>query len=117
MATSYDLNITQGSRFNIRLAISNDDLAPFNLSGYSTRGNVKFRHSDSTVLLNLNPLPFSGNSGEALISGYVDISLLGAQTAALPVVEGVYDVEIYNNSGFVEKAILGYCNIIPEVTT
>ncbi len=117
MATSYDLNITQGSRFSIRLEVYNEDLTSFNLSGYSTRGHVKFRHSDTGILLNLNPTPVSGVNGSALISGLVDINLSGAQTAGIPIVQGIYDVEIYNNEGFVEKAILGYCNILPEVTT
>ena len=116
MATSYDLNITQGSRFSVRLEISNEDLSAFNLSGYSSRGYVKFRHSDTGILLDLNPTPVTGLNGISLISGFIDINLSGAQTAGVPVVQGIYDVEIYNSGGFVEKAILGYCNFLPEVT-
>jgi hypothetical protein len=38
------------------------------------------------------------------------------ETAALPVVQGRYDVEIYNVGGTVYRVLEGKANIHPEIT-
>ena len=51
------------------------------------------------------------------VSGIISISLSAAQTSALPVTVAVYDVEIYSANNYTFKAIRGYAEITPEVTT
>jgi len=111
MATNYNLNITRGSNFSIRLVAKDENSLPINLSGYSARSYVKHHYSSTGVLLDLNPTPV-----EPLASGYIDITLSGAQTTGVPIVQGVYDLEIFSGT-YVDKLIKGYANIFPEVTS
>ena len=95
MATTYDLNITQGSSFNIRLTAKDSDSNYINLSGYSISGYVRNRYSDSSYLLDMTPTIVSGGSPDAILSGLVDIQLDPIQTSALPVTQAIYDIEVY----------------------
>ena len=111
MATNYNLNITRGSNFSIRLVAKDENGVAIDLNGYSARSYVKHHYSSTGVLLDLNPEP-----AEPLASGYIDINISGAQTIGLPIVQGVYDLEIYSGT-YVDKLIKGYANIFPEVTS
>ena len=115
MAAIYDFNITQGSQFDVRLTINDENGAALNLSGYNARGYLKHRYSDTGNLLDLSPTIVSGSDGLYPVSGLIDVSLLASQTSTLPVVQGVYDVEIYKGA-YVDKVIKGVANIHPEVT-
>ena len=53
MATTYDLNITQGSSFNIRLTAKDTEGNYINLSGYTVSGYIRNRYSDTSYLLNM----------------------------------------------------------------
>lgn len=116
MAAIYDFNITQGSQFDVRLTIKDSVGLPMNLSGYAARGHLKHRYSDTGVLSNLSPAVVSGVAGDMTASGFVDISLLPSQTSSLPIIQGVYDIEIYTAGTYADKVIKGVANIHPEVT-
>jgi len=117
MAAIYDFNITQGSQFDIRLTVKDSNGDPLNLSGYNSRGYLKHRYSDTGAILDLSPAIVSGSAPDYLTtaSGLIDVSLLASQTSALPVVQGVYDIEIYSST-YVDKVIKGVVNVHPEVT-
>jgi hypothetical protein len=111
MASHYDLNITKGNSFNVRLVAVDPSGAAFNLTDWSLRGYAKLRYSSQTVLIDLSPtkaVPYT--------QGFIDISLPSTFTKDLPVTEGVFDIEMYNSQGFVDKLIKGYVRIFPEVT-
>jgi hypothetical protein len=105
---SYNLEITQGEAFSLSVTAKDDAGAALNLSGYSVTGGIKYRYSDTGLLA-----PFSGTIASA-ISGVVSITMTPAQTAALPITQGVYGVEIYSDSNTV-KLLNGYIFIYPEV--
>ena len=112
MATDYNLEITQGSDYSIRLNLKESDGSLVNLSGYSVSGFVKHRYSDTGVILDL--LPSIAGDGT---SGVVDISLNAAQTSVLPIMEGIYDVEKYNSDyTSISKVLKGKVLVYPEVT-
>ena len=112
MAAEYDLNITRGSQFSVRLIAQNEDGTPLNLSGHGVRGYVRNSYT-SPVLLDLNPQKVVGFE----TSGYIDILLTSIQTSGVPITEAVYDIEVFNSgSSYVEKLIKGYADILPEVT-
>tara|TARA_Y100000361_G_scaffold145177_1_gene154065 strand:- start:1529 stop:1879 length:351 start_codon:yes stop_codon:yes gene_type:complete len=115
MATTYDLNITQGSSFNIRLTAKDDAGNHINLSGYSVSGYIRNRYSDSSFLLNMEPSIVSGGSPDAITSGKVDINLAATGTAALPITQAMYDVEVYKNDQVI-KLLNGKANVHPEAT-
>tara|TARA_Y100001963_G_C6776903_1_gene447814 strand:+ start:2529 stop:2867 length:339 start_codon:yes stop_codon:yes gene_type:complete len=111
MAADYNLNITKGSSFTIRLVAQDTNGNIIDLTNWNLRGYAKIKYSESTLLVDLAPqkvAPFT--------NGFVDINLSAAATATLPVTEGVYDIEMYDNGGYVDKLIRGYVRVYPEVT-
>ena len=115
MATSYDINLTRGSDFNVRLVVKDDNGTSVNLSGYSASGHIKNKYSDTGNLLNLSPVVVAGVGGAGYVSGFIDLHLPAAQTTGLPITQGVYDIEIYQGT-YHQKVIIGQANIYPEVT-
>ena len=111
MAAHYDLNITQGNSFFVRLAAVDPNGTAFNLTDWNLRGHAKIKFSDSTALVDLSP-----TKATPFTDGLIDINLPSTLTRNLPVTEGVYDIEMYNSTGFVDKIIKGYVRIYPEVT-
>ena len=77
MPTNYDLNITRGSDFSVRLSVKDSAGSPYNLSGYQTSGVVKYRYSDSNSFINLSPVIVSGVAGAYYASGLIDLSVSG----------------------------------------
>ena len=111
MAAHYDLNITKGSSFTIRLVAQDTSGSVIDLTNWNVRGYAKIKYSESNLLVDLNPQKVSPNT-----NGFIDIQLAAATTATLPVTEGVYDVEIYDSSGYVDKVVAGYVRVFPETT-
>jgi hypothetical protein len=87
MATKKDLVIDQGSRFNVIIAVTGIS----DMTGYSARGMVRARATDSTVLLDL------GNylSVDA-VNKQVTIDMPGSASDSFTWDHGVYDIEVYN---------------------
>jgi hypothetical protein len=112
MAAHYDLNITKGNSFNVRLVAVNPNGAAFDLTGWSLRGYAKLKYSSQDVLIDLSP-----TKAAPYTEGFIDISLPATFTKNLPITEGVFDIEMYNDLGFVDKLIKGYVRIFPEVTS
>lgn len=116
MATSYDLNVTRGSDFSVRLNVKDSAGGAYNLSGYSVSGVAKYRYSSSNSLLDLSPVIVSGTNGSLYASGIIDVNVSGTNTTGVPIVQGIYDIEIYKGT-YHEKVIKGKINILPEVTS
>jgi hypothetical protein len=112
-AVAVDLPLTQGSLFQIRIALTDDFGDPQDLTGYGIRGAVKNRYSDSAPLITFTPVIFDATGG------LIDIDILPSESAALPVTEAIYDIEKYllADSENVEKIVKGKFLINPEVTT
>jgi|TARA_Y100000310_G_C20675859_1_gene812998 hypothetical protein len=125
MATTYNIDINQGSTLDLRFKVKDDDSIPINLSGYSARGVARFRYGTGSVLLDLDPKVVSGNGTDPTLgaSGFIDVYIRPGTTSGLPIVQGIYDIEKYEtvpaSSGDwnVQKVARGYVNVIPEVTT
>jgi len=115
MATTYDLNITQGSSFNIRLTAKDTAGNYINLSGYNVSGYIRNRYSDTSYLLDMEPAMVSGGNPDAIFSGLVDIALHPTGTAALPITQAMYDIEVYKGSTVI-KLLNGKANVHPEST-
>lgn len=111
MPSIVDIDIYRGTEFDLRLALKDSSGAPFNLSGYNARAKIKYRWSDSTGICDITVTPASGY----LVSGYLDMFIASTGTANLPIMQALYDVQIYDNSNYVEQFVKGYANIYPEV--
>jgi hypothetical protein len=122
MATVYNFSATQGSQLSVRLNVKDASGDAINLSGYATRGVVKYRYSSDNTLVDLDPTIVSGESGISYVSGLIDVYLSGSQTSGLPVGDFVYDIEKYpvgasNTEGAVDKILAGSFLVYPQVTT
>ena len=110
MATSYNLNITQGSEFFVTFNLSDSAGTPINLNQYQLRAKAKRRYGDTGALDDLNP--YTG----VPTSGIVNLKILAATTATLPVCQGFYNLELYSGT-YAENIIEGKVKVYPEATT
>lgn len=116
MLVYYNLDVIQGSTFSAQLSLKQADGTAVDLEGYSVRGHIKYKYGTNVVLLDLEPAVVT-TGGFTAASGVVNITLDAIDTAALPVMMGVYDIETFNNDGEVNKVLDGKVRIHPEVTT
>ena len=122
MATVYNFSATQGSQLSVRLNVKDASGNALDLSGYDTRGIVKYRYSSANTLVDLEPTIVTGNEGSGYVSGLIDVYLSGSQTSVLPVGDFVYDIEKYPSGagdveGAVDKILAGGFLVYPQVTT
>ena len=111
---AYNTNIwiTQGDSFCYRFKVF-DDGAAVDLSDYNIRAFLKLKISDTGQIETFTTAALS----DAGINNIVELTLTAAQTTCLPVTEAIYDVEIqHKTTNKVEKVLIGYFNIKPEVT-
>jgi len=122
MLAYYNLDIIQGSTFSAQLTIKDSSGSRVDLTDYSVRGHLKYNYGTGVSLMDLSPTVNIGatlnpaTSTYTAASGVIDVKLTAAQTATLPVIMGVYDIETYNNDGEVNKVLDGKARIHPEVT-
>jgi hypothetical protein len=127
MATTYDIEVIQGSELDLRLNVKDDAGIALTLEGYKLRGIVKHRYGDATAYIDLKPKVFTDSSVTPAItaaSGLVDIFLSGVQTTGLAVGVHRYDLERYNEEEIngvttepsVFKLMKGKFVVSPEVT-
>jgi len=107
----YDIELEQGSYYSLAVLVSDSTGAPINLSGYSGYAPIKAGHGSSGVLgafdVSFN-LPYE--------SGQITLSMEPSGTAALPVIQGVYELEIYPPNGHNIKYLRGYAIVCPQVS-
>lgn len=105
----YDICFKQGSSFSLIINVTGSDGNPTNISGYTGSAPIAHKYGDTGVLgyFNLNIT----NS----ISGQITMSLNYSETAALPVTQAVYELELENPQGERSKYLYGYLNINPQL--
>lgn len=104
----------QGSTFNRRLTYKIDDV-PVNLSGYSSRLQVREAHYSTDTIASLTSASAGGITlgGSA---GTIDILIEDDETADFSAGTFVYDLEIESVGGIVDRIIEGSFIVTPEVT-
>jgi DUF4097 and DUF4098 domain-containing protein YvlB len=111
-AGAYDITCEQGATFSRTLTVKDSNGDARDLSAYTARMQVRRTTSSSTTLVELtteNGRIFLNSDGE------ISLSLSASETAALTD-EGVYDLEIEDSSGNVERVVEGSFNLDLEVT-
>jgi hypothetical protein len=109
MATVYNLAIDQGSDFTSTIQLNNDTGTDRDLSGYSVRGQLRRSYGSTSNVA------FTSNISSSS-TGEVTFSLSSAATANLKYGRYVYDLELYTNTGNVERILEGIVTVYPEVT-
>jgi len=112
MATIYNINYIKGDTLNVPLIAKNDLGNIIDLSSYSLRGSAKYRYSSVNSILDFDIIVT--NASQGLFSIY----LAAEDSFNFPIVEALYDIELYDeNDSFVTKIYQGKFNIFPEVTS
>lgn len=109
MATYSDIFIDQGSTYASTIDVLDPNGLPFDLSGYSARGQIRKTYASA------NAIDFTTNINDPE-SGKVNISLSATQTRVMKSGRYVYDVEIYNSGGNVIRIREGQVEISPATT-
>jgi Na+/serine symporter len=102
----------QGSTFRRTLTYTLDNL-PVNLSGYSSRLQVRQAYYSDDPIISLvsgSGITIGGSAGT------IDILIAASATSAFPAGNHVYDLEIVSPSNIVDRLIEGTFNVTPEVT-
>lgn len=110
MAVYANIFLDQGSTFSSLIDVTDSNGDPFDLTGYTARGQLRRSYLSQTAV------PFTVSIPVPLTDGKIGISLTAVQTAAL---KGryVYDIEIVQtSSGTVTRVIEGQLEVNSGVT-
>jgi Na+/serine symporter len=102
----------QGSTFRRTLTYSLDEV-PVNLTGYSSRLQVREDYYSTDLVVSLvsgSGITMGGSAGT------IDILISASVTSEFPTGTHVYDLEIVSPSNIVDRLIEGTFNVTPEVT-
>ena len=109
MATSIDLNIVQGSDFNVSIVAVDDLGTVINLTDYTVAGYAKHRYGDDEPTFDFKPTVSNATAGE------ISMSLTPTETASIPVGQFVYGIECLSGDSIGFKVMNGKVNVTPEV--
>jgi hypothetical protein len=113
-AGTLNLTIDQGTTWNCVLTWKINGTA-VNLTGYSARLQARQHFSSGTTVLALTSTPADGITLGG-VAGTITLSLTATQTAALPALLCVYDLELVSPSGEVTRLVEGTLTVTAEVT-
>ena len=108
-AGKLNLTIEQGATFARTITVKVDE-QPFNISGYSFRGQIRKKWHDAEY-----EQAFTFSVADAQL-GKVNMSLSDEETMLLQPVDSVYDVEMVSNDGTVTRLLDGIVFVSPNVT-
>jgi hypothetical protein len=119
LTIKYDFTVNQGEDHTIKLVRYNaDETEIVDVTGWTARMQARASFAAATTILDLDVA-----GGEIAVdgpAGTFTITIPASMTTALgPLaapVTGVYDVELVDDDGKVERAMQGRIEIIPEVT-
>jgi len=111
-AGNYDMFCEQGATFVREFTVTDSSGDPIDYSGYTARMHVRRRVDSDTTLIELTT-----ENGRITMnsSGKIFVQLSATETASLDT-GGVYDLEIINSAGVVERLIEGNFVLSLEVT-
>ena len=108
----YHIKMDQGSTFSLVLTYKDSDGNVIDLSGYTARMQMRRNHQDDSLI---DLTTENGRIALGGVAGTVTLTIAATDTAALPPVEGVYDLEIVSGA-VVDKLLAGTFSIAREVT-
>lgn len=104
MSANEDLYTDQGCTFSSTIFVNGSTNEPFNLTGYSARGQIRKSYAST------NFVAFTC----VIQGGSVVISLTATQTRAMKAGRYLYDVEIYNTANNVVRIAQGIFEVDPS---
>jgi hypothetical protein len=111
--STYNISAEQGSDYLAAIAYTDDDGDIVNLSGYTSRMQVrKFTGSANAVLSLANTAGMTISAS----AGTITLSIPAEALKAVPAGSYVYDLEIVSGAGVVTKLLQGTFDVDAEVT-
>lgn len=108
MATKYNINVVRGDPFSSTVATTNDNDSPFNLSGYSISGGIRYRYTEPDLV------NFEVAVNDPPNSGVLTMGLTANETRGLPVSQCVYYLKAIPSGSNVPIPLLeGYAYVYP----
>lgn len=108
----YHMKLDQGSTFSLVLTYKDSNGDAINLTGYTARMQMRRNYEDDALI------ELTTENGRIALggsAGTVTLTISASDTASLPPVEGVYDLELVQSS-IVDKLLAGTFSIAREVT-
>ncbi len=113
MATAINLNIIQGSDFNVQIVAADDLGNVYDLTDFTIGGYAKHRYGDSANIFDFKPVIVDPKAGK------INLTLSPAETAKIPAGQHLYGIEGVSGDGssIAFKIMNGYANVLPEVNS
>lgn len=106
--------IEQGATFQHTLTLKDSNDAVIDLSGYSAEMDLRKNQDDSSEVITLtvdnSRISLGGDAGT------ITLTITATDTAALSVGDGVYDLEITDSNGKVDRILEGTYSIRGNVS-
>ena len=109
MAVTSNIYIDAGSDYTNIITIDSAGGAPFNLTGYTVKSQIRKSYSSSTAY-NFTATIFNATSGQ------VQLTMTATQTELIPPGRWLYDVEITSSSGARKRVVEGLVIVTPQIT-
>jgi len=113
IAGIYNINLDQGATFNRSIVVKDGDGNLFDFSGYSARMQIRSEVDATDVMVELTT-----ENGRIALGGAAGTIVLtiDADVTATMRYDGVYDLEIVNPSGAINRLLKGMVRLDYEVT-
>ena len=111
---NYDITVYQGTTFSQVFTWKDQNDALINLTGYTARMMARTSVDAASPFITLT----NANGGIALggAAGTITLSMSDADTSALALAKGVYDLEVVDTLGKVTRLLQGNLFVSAEVT-
>lgn len=109
MAIYSNLNVDQGTSFNVNVTLEDASGDAFDLTGYTVSAQIRKTYSS------LTSIDFTAAIQNAL-NGLISLSLDDTQTGNMKPGRYVYDVEVVSPGGVVSRVLEGQVEVFAGVT-
>lgn len=116
-AGKYTIYIEQGSTFSLKINLKDSDSVAIDLTGYTGRGQIRKKSTDTTYLAQFDVSITDATNGEVTITLSAESSSEIVTTGAsyLDTLKAYYDIEISKDEKVI-RILNGICYISPEIT-
>lgn len=107
-----DLLIEQGVDFRQDMSVSYPDGTVPDYNNHTARMHIREEIEDTAVIVDLT----TENGKIGLLDNKITLSISNAETSAIMITKGVFDLELIDNVGQVSRLLEGKIRISQEVT-
>lgn len=110
MAQFVELNLDQGTTFNVDIDLTEANSSPINISGYTFSSSIRKSYYSSRVTANLVVTITNAANGN------LALSLAAANTSNIKAGRYLFDVKQIDTSNVTSRVVEGIITVNPQVT-